>query len=106
MSDLFKRLCKLLKIFKLNPTEYHPESKGALERMHETMMEYIRCFCTSRNNDWDKWLPFACFVYNTTPHRVTKYTPYEILFGRKANLPGSYNRELHLFIIMMIRFMM
>jgi len=52
------------------------------------MVEYLRCFCNPRGSDWDKWLPFACFVYNTTPHTMTKYTPYEILFGRKANIPG------------------
>ena len=32
MSDVFKRLCKLLKLNKLNTTAYHPESNGALER--------------------------------------------------------------------------
>jgi hypothetical protein len=23
------------------------------------------------------------------PHTMTKYTPYEVLFGRKANIPGQ-----------------
>jgi len=57
------------------------------------MTEYLRCFCDSRNNDWDKWLPFACFVYNTTPHTMTKCTPFEIVFGRKANLPGQLQQK-------------
>jgi hypothetical protein len=42
---------------------------------------------------WDEWLPFACFTYNTTPHSVTKYTPYEVLFGRIANIPGKLQRQ-------------
>jgi hypothetical protein len=37
-------------------------------------------------------LPFAIFVYNTTPHTMTKYTPYEVLFGRRANIPGQLQR--------------
>lgn len=41
------------------------------------------------HNDWDEWIAFACFNYNTSPHSVTKFTPYELLFGRKANLPGT-----------------
>ena len=80
MSDIF-RLCKLLKLNKLNTTAYHPESNGALERTHKTIVEYLRCFCNPRGNNWDKWLPFPCFVYNTTPHTMTKCTPYEVLFG-------------------------
>ena len=36
---------------------------------------------------------FACFVYNTTPHTMTKYTPCEVLFGRKANIPGQLQQK-------------
>jgi hypothetical protein len=88
MGDIFKRLCKLLKVHKLNTSAYHPESNGALERAHKTIIEYVRCFSDPKNNDWNYFLQFACFVYNTSPHTMTKYTPYEILFGRKANIPG------------------
>jgi len=36
---------------------------------------------------------FACFIYNTTPHTMTKYTPHEILFGRNANVPGKLQQQ-------------
>ena len=51
MGDIFKRLCRLLKVHKLNTAAYRPESNGALERTHKTMTEYLRCFCSPRNND-------------------------------------------------------
>jgi hypothetical protein len=57
------------------------------------MVEFLICFCNPRGSDWEKWLPFSCFVFNTTPHTVTKYTPYEILFGRKANIPGCLQKK-------------
>jgi hypothetical protein len=44
-------------------------------------------------NNWKELLPFACFTYHTTPHSVTKYTPYEVLFGRIANIPGKLQRQ-------------
>ena len=69
MGDVLRRLCKLLKVHKINTSAYRPESNGALERTHKTMIEYLRCFCNPRGTDWNKWLPFACFVYNTTPTR-------------------------------------
>ena len=50
-------------------------------------MEYLRCFCKPRNDDWDNWLSVACFVYNNTPRTMTKFKPYEVLFDRKANIP-------------------
>ncbi|KDR23651.1 Retrovirus-related Pol polyprotein from transposon 17.6, partial [Zootermopsis nevadensis] len=83
MSDMFKRLCKLMRIEKINTTAYHPESNGALERTHKSLVTFLRCFCDPKTSDWDYWIFFACFTYNTSPHSVTKYTPYEMLFGRK-----------------------
>jgi len=32
-----------------------------------------------------------CIQYN--PHTMTKYIPYEILFGRKANVPGQLQQR-------------
>jgi transposase InsO family protein len=81
MGDVFKRLCKLLMLDKLQTSAYHPEKNGALERAHKIMVEYLRCFFNAQGTNWSIWLPYACFVYNTTPHTMTKYTPYEILFG-------------------------
>jgi transposase InsO family protein len=94
MGDIFKRLCKLLKVNKHNTTAFHPDSNGSLERAHKTMVEYLRCFCNPRGTDWDKWLPFACFVYNTTPHTMTKFTLYAVLFGRKANIPETLQHKV------------
>jgi hypothetical protein len=73
MSDVFKRLCRLLKIHKLNTTAYRPQSNGALERTHKTVTEYLRCFCKPRIDDWGNWLPFACFVYNNTTYNNEVY---------------------------------
>jgi hypothetical protein len=89
MKNIFKRLCKVLKIHKLNTSAYHPESNGALERTQKTMIKYLRCFCNPKTADQNKLLQFACFLYNTNPHTMTKYTPYKVLFGRKANIPGQ-----------------
>jgi hypothetical protein len=93
MGDVFKRLCKLLKVRKLNTSSFRPQSNGSLERTHKTMVEYLRCFCDPRVSGWSNWIPFSCFVYNTTPHTMTKYTPYEVLFGRKANVPGKLQQQ-------------
>jgi len=39
LSEVFKNVCKLLKITKVQTTAYHPESNGALERLHRTLIE-------------------------------------------------------------------
>lgn len=39
-----------------------------------------------------KWphLPQVLYVYNTTKHQSTGYSPYELMFGQKAQLPVDF----------------
>jgi hypothetical protein len=84
----------LFKIEKLNTVAYHPESNGALERSHKTLVTYLRSYVDSKPTSWNQWLPYACFMFNTTPHSITRYSPYELLFGRRFNLPGELEQEI------------
>lgn len=94
MSDIFKSMCKLLKIKKINTTAYHPQSNGALERSHKTLVEYLRNFTNLDQSNWYTLIPFAMFCYNTTPHSSTSYMPYELVFGTKPRLPSSLLNNL------------
>jgi len=44
-------------------------------------------------SNWDKWLPYATFVFNTTRHTTTQFTPHELLFGRRPNIRGLLQKE-------------
>jgi O-acetyl-ADP-ribose deacetylase (regulator of RNase III) len=92
LSKVFSACCKLLKIEKLHTTAYHPQSDGALERSHRTLSEYLRHFVDKNLQNWDDYVPFAMFVYNTTPHTTTDRQPYELLYGRPAEVPNSLSR--------------
>jgi len=93
MSEIFRNVCKLLKMKKIKCTAYHPQTNGALERTHRVLVEYLRCFVLEDQSNWDKWLPYATFVFNTTPHTSTVFTPHELLFGRRPNIPGLLQRD-------------
>jgi transposase InsO family protein len=66
LSEVFKNTCKMLKIKKLQTTPFHPESNGGLERSHRTLKEF--------QSNWDVWVPYAVYVYNTSIHTSTGYT--------------------------------
>jgi len=93
LSDLFANVCKLLSIKRIKTTSYHPQSNGALERTHRVLVEYLRCYILGDQTDWDKWIAYATFVFNTTPHSSTGFTPHELLFGRKPYIPGILQRD-------------
>lgn len=93
IGTLIQDLCKLLKIKKLQTTAFRPQSNGALERSHKCYNEYLKHFISSDQVDWCSWIQFATFAYNTTPHTATKFTPFELVFGRKAVIPSALSRE-------------
>jgi len=53
------------------------------------LAEYLRHYVKEDQTNWDQWVPFATYVYNTTEHTATKFTPYELLFGHPSVLPSA-----------------
>lgn len=84
-KGVFDEICNLLQLNHTCSTAYHPQTIGALERNHKCLNEYLRIFSNQRTNDWDEWLPFYCFVYNTTPNIQHDFTPFELIFGKTCN---------------------
>jgi len=94
MNDVFKRMCKLLRIEQINSTAYHHESIGALENTHKSLGAYLRNYVSDKQQDWSEWLPFYVFCYNTSIHLETGYTPFELIYGRECKLPTNITTKI------------
>lgn len=84
-NKVMQEICKLLEIKQTFSTPYHHQTMGVVERNHRVLNEYILSF--AEDLEWDKWIPYYAFAYNTTPHVDTNYTPYELVFGKLPYLP-------------------
>ncbi len=85
-NKLLGEICKLLKIDQILSAPNHHESIGALERSHKPLHTYLRNFIDISRGNWDEWLPYFSYVYNSTVHFATNYTPFELVFGRNIVL--------------------
>ena len=85
-SELFREICKLLDIKKLQTTAYHPQTNGIVERSHQTIMTGLSQFISNDQKDWDVWLPYVMMTYRCTQHSTMKYSPYYLLHGREMRL--------------------
>lgn len=90
-NEVFENICKFLSIEHKFSTAYHPQTLGSLERNHRCLNEYLRNFINEQHDDWDSWLNFYTFCYNTTPHSDHLFTPFELIFGKQANLPTQFS---------------
>jgi hypothetical protein len=62
----------------------------------------MRKFITE-NSQWENMLPALKFALNSAPHLTTRYSPFQILYGRRPNLAHmlhnptqSYSEEAYL----------
>ena len=44
-------------------------------------------FVSTKKEAWSAYLDTCVFAYNTSRHESTKFTPFKLMFGRKATLP-------------------
>lgn len=91
MNDVMREICNYLNITHKSSTPAHHETIGALERSHRVFNEFLRAHIDAQHSTWDKWLSFYTFSYNSTPHVSTKYTPYELVFGKLPNIPNLFS---------------
>ena len=54
----------------------HPQSDGASEIMKQMVENYIRCYCSYQQEDWDELLPAAEFACNYAVTEDLGMSPY------------------------------
>ena len=65
---------------------YHPQCNGMAEKLNSTLISTIRKHTDSDPLNWHKWLPYCLLAYRSRVHSSTKFTPFELMFGRPMNL--------------------
>jgi hypothetical protein len=47
----------------------------------------LSMYVSSKHDDWDEFIDYVTFGYNTSRHESTGVTPFYLLYGREAVLP-------------------
>lgn len=59
-------------------SSYHPQSGSQAERINQYLECYLRCFCSTKLNEWRKWVALAMFWHNTMWKSSMGFTLYEV----------------------------
>ena len=86
-SRLLAEVCKLLHIQKSRTTAYHPQLDGLAERWNRTLLSMLATCVADRPEEWEGYIRKVCMAYNTSTHATTGFTPFYLMFGRKARIP-------------------
>jgi hypothetical protein len=102
-SHVMKKLCEMISVKQKFVLPYQPSSNGINERFNGTIVNMIATYISDQEaeqKDWDRYLPYAVFAYNTSTHPATGYTPYMLMHGREAiigseGMISSRERDTH-----------
>ena len=80
-------MCYYLNVKKLRTTPYHPQTNGAVERVHQTLRRMIGKLDMKHHKKWADHLGAITHAYNSTRSQVMGYSPYFLMFGHRPWLP-------------------
>ena len=84
-STLLRDLCKAFGVEKSHTTPYHPMGDGLVERMNRSLLSLLRTY-VERETQWEEHLQLLLYIYRTTKHSSTGFSPFEVLFGSNPPL--------------------
>jgi hypothetical protein len=87
-SNIWSQLCKMLHITHRQTTAYHPESKGAVERLHRSLKDAL-CARTAAAT-WAEEIPWVLLGLSAQLREDTSLSPAEAVFGAPIVLPNEF----------------
>jgi deoxyuridine 5'-triphosphate nucleotidohydrolase len=85
-NNLWTGLMDRLQIKKTETPTYNPHS-NLVERFHRSLNQILRVHMSREDRSWERFVPMACFAYNTKINATTGISPFEAWMGRKAKMP-------------------
>ncbi len=73
------------KVFPQDHPQLNPLHDSTSPLLKEAMVQMV----TEKLSEWDDFLDRVLFLFRTSINPTTKFTPYSLIFNRKANLPNE-----------------
>ena len=88
-----KQVMYELDIKQYKSSGYHPESQGALERIHQTLKNMIRPYCFDTEKDWDEGIHLLLFAVREYVQESVWFSPSELVFWHTIRGPLKLLKE-------------
>ena len=80
-------MCEVLGINQHLSPAYSPWQNGSVERANATILILLKTMVNKNGTNWNEFLPYVTFAYNSTPSRTTKMSPFELFYRQTQTEP-------------------
>ncbi|GMF51199.1 unnamed protein product [Phytophthora fragariaefolia] len=89
-GKVIEELVQLLQAHQINPVPYRPQLVGLVEQFHRSWKDCVATFMQDDNiTDWNLWVKFAVYAYNSAKHSTVAISPNELMMGRRLRAPNE-----------------
>ncbi|GMF52614.1 unnamed protein product [Phytophthora fragariaefolia] len=93
-GKVIEELVQTLQAHQVNPVPYRPQLVGLVERFHRSWKDCVATFMQDeRQTDWNLWVKFAVYSYNSAKHSTVALSPNELMMGRRLRAPNELLRR-------------
>lgn len=86
-SVFWERLLELLGTKLVLSASYHHQTNGQVERINQTLANFLRAYCGKDGTEWHRRLPVYEFAYNSSTHHTTGVAPFQVVYGEVPPSP-------------------
>ncbi|KZS10502.1 Uncharacterized protein APZ42_024997 [Daphnia magna] len=79
----------LLRLSHRMAVPYHRQANGLVERQNKTLATMLAMYMDESHKDWNEFLGFVTFAYNTAWQKSINNTPFMMVYGREAVIPAD-----------------
>jgi len=80
-SQFWTSLCDAIHTNPRLATSHHQQTNGQVERANSVIEQYLRCYCSSAQNEWCYYLPLCEMAYNDSLHKSISQSPFHANYG-------------------------
>ncbi len=92
--DVWKHMCKMLKIDVKLLTIYHFKINDQIKRINAVMKHYLQVFVNYMQNNWVKWLSEVKFIINNASSLITLTSFFLINLNQNSCLDFKFSESL------------
>ena len=71
-------------------TPYHPQANGTIEAFNKILENALTKVSNVHRDDQDQKVSAVLWAYKTTCKRLTRYTPFHLVYGQEVVVPMEY----------------